>query len=122
MRQPGGMTGELIAGAQHVRLSIPNETGATVGESVASSPLRHCRGMAPRPGLQLLPGGNVDQARRDFDQHGWRVLVLPRGISDRSSFFRGMKATCPLDPPIIRNDVWDALSDSLWNGLDGLDD
>jgi hypothetical protein len=54
------------------------------------------------------------------EQHGWRVLVLPRGISGRVSFFRGVKATCPLDPPLVRDDVWDALSDSLWNGLDAL--
>lgn len=50
------------------------------------------------------------------------MFVLPRGISDRASFFRGVKAACPLDPPLVRNVVWDALSDSLWNGPDGLDE
>lgn len=28
----------------------------------------------------------------------------------------------PLDPPLMRNRSWDALSDSLWEGLDSLAD
>ena len=50
------------------------------------------------------------------------MLILPPGSTDRESFFRGIRAACPLDPPLVRNDNWDALSDSLWNGIDELED
>jgi len=44
--------------------------------------------------------------------------VLPTtGIVDRSSFFDAVRATFPLDPPLIGSHSWDALSDSLWEGL-----
>jgi hypothetical protein len=35
-------------------------------------------------------------------------------------FFEAMKALLPLDPPLVGNRSWDALSDSLWSGLDQL--
>lgn len=41
------------------------------------------------------------------------VRVLPATIVDRSSFFQAMRDTMPLDPPILSDYVWDALSDSL---------
>jgi hypothetical protein len=50
------------------------------------------------------------------------VYMLPRtGIVDRASFFDALRATLPLDPPIQTARSWDALSDSLWGGLDRLD-
>jgi hypothetical protein len=50
------------------------------------------------------------------------VYMLPRtGIVDRASFFDALRATLPLDPPIRSARSWDALSDSLWGGLEALD-
>lgn len=38
--------------------------------------------------------------------------------SDAPSFFAQAKKVFPLDPPISGRVHWDALSDSLWGGLD----
>jgi hypothetical protein len=78
--------------------------------------------MVPQSGLQLALGEDLDDRCSDFEASGWRVFVLPHGISDRASFFGGVRTACPLDPPLIGDRVWDALSDSLWSGLDAVDD
>lgn len=44
--------------------------------------------------------------------------MLPLGIRTKTAFFDAIKATLPLDPPIVGSQSWDALSDSIWNGLD----
>ena len=44
--------------------------------------------------------------------------MLPEtGIIDRASFFDAIRATFPLYPPVLGSRSWDALSDSLWEGL-----
>lgn len=49
---------------------------------------------------------------------GWRVYVLSgTEISDRRSFFVACSRVFPLDPPLGGHDKWDALSDSLFEGL-----
>ncbi|MBK9033551.1 MAG: barstar family protein [Myxococcales bacterium] len=50
---------------------------------------------------------------RSSDACSVLVRVLPATIVDRSSFFQAMRATMPLDPPILSDYVWDALRDSL---------
>ena len=49
------------------------------------------------------------------------MFLLPQDLIDRASFFRAVKAVLPLDPPLVGDDNWDALSDSLWGGLDNVD-
>lgn len=51
---------------------------------------------------------------------GIQTYVLPRGLNSRQAFFDAVRATLPLDPPIVGDRSWDALSDSLWGGLDAL--
>lgn len=53
--------------------------------------------------------------------NGWIIFFL-RGkiIFDRNSFFNAIKATLPLDPPIVGSHSWDALSDSIWGGIDSI--
>jgi hypothetical protein len=53
---------------------------------------------------------------------GWRVYVLPADIDARDSFFDAIRAQFPLDPPLTTNRSWDALSDSLFEGLSQLAD
>jgi len=49
---------------------------------------------------------------------GFRVFVLPTsGIGDRAGFFEAVRCTLPLDPPLVGSSKWDALADSLWEGL-----
>lgn len=43
------------------------------------------------------------------------------GRTDEEAFFRAVRETLPLDPPLgTSRMVWDALSDSLWGGLHAL--
>ena len=79
-------------------------------------------GAITQPGVHLAVGRNVDEVRGELDSTRWTVLVLPPGITDKASFFDAVCAACPLDPPLMRvRLVWDALSDSLWGGLDALE-
>ncbi|MFI0242936.1 barstar family protein [Streptomyces sp. NPDC016845] len=39
------------------------------------------------------------------------------GRTDRESFFRAVKEVVPLDPPLRSTRSWDALADSMWEGL-----
>jgi hypothetical protein len=60
---------------------------------------------------------------RQLVAQGWSVLTLRTGIHDRQSFFESVAASVPLDPPLeMHGDrlVWDALSDSVFGGLDEL--
>ena len=51
------------------------------------------------------------------------TMYLIRGDQavDCASFFDAVRASLPLNPPIFSSDNWDALSDSIWNGLDESD-
>ncbi len=44
-----------------------------------------------------------------------------KGASTRADFFDAVRASLPLDPPLVGSKSWDALSDSLWGGIDGVD-
>ena len=74
--------------------------------------------MEIKPGLNRIEELDVEATRRQADQTGYTMFVLPEeGIVDRASFFDAVRATFPLDPPLVGSRSWDALSDSLWEGL-----
>jgi hypothetical protein len=50
------------------------------------------------------------------------VFVLPDGVESKGELFAAVAATMLLDPPLGPNHVWDALRDSLWEGLSELPD
>ncbi len=55
---------------------------------------------------------------QEASRAGYSTFVLPRkSIRDRRSFFEAVRDTLPLDPPVVGSRSWDALSDSLWEGL-----
>jgi hypothetical protein len=61
---------------------------------------------------------DVPTVRRAAEEAGYTTFVLPAdGIRDRASFFDAVRNTLPLDPPVVSAHAWDALSDSLWEGL-----
>ncbi|AJC52623.1 barstar family protein [Streptomyces sp. 769] len=62
--------------------------------------------------------GILDEAARQ----GVPVFTLSTaGRTDKEAFFKAVRETLPLDPPLgTFRKVWDALSDSLWGGLDEL--
>jgi hypothetical protein len=70
------------------------------------------RGVYRWPGLDPL---DLGQELRD---DGWFVFTLLGEISDKRSFFETISNTLPLDPPLVRMESWDALTDSLRNGLE----
>jgi hypothetical protein len=51
---------------------------------------------------------------------GWLVFLLPAEVTTRDSFFDAVRAVFPLAPPLVSNGSWDALSDSLFEGLSHL--
>jgi hypothetical protein len=68
------------------------------------------------PGVRMVAGLDVDACRRDLERDGYTVFVLPPS-TDRDSFIAAARATLPLDPPLESTRSWDALADSLWEGL-----
>jgi hypothetical protein len=71
-----------------------------------------------KQGLQRAGALDVEATRRQAEEAGFTTFVLPAmGIVDRASFFDAVRATFPLDPPLQGSRSWDALSDSLWEGL-----
>jgi hypothetical protein len=85
--------------------------------------LRSCGlGDAMIPGVHDLTGSDVATLAGELREAGRKVFILPLGIADRESFFRGVRQAVPLDPPVLSDSNWDALSDSIWNGLDSLDE
>jgi hypothetical protein len=74
--------------------------------------------MELKPGLHRFGALDVEAIRHQAEQAGYTTFVLPaKGIIDRTSFFDAIRATFPLDPPLLGSRSWDALSDSLWEGL-----
>jgi hypothetical protein len=73
-------------------------------------------------GVHEIADADASSVEREFRRQGWKVFVLPRGINDRESFFRAVRSTVPLDPPVLSDWNWDALSDSLWYGLHSLEE
>ena len=72
-------------------------------------------------GVHEAPSGVVQESEAAYRASGWRVFVIPDGIGSKEQFFDGVVAAFPLDPPLERvSDMWDALDDSLWGGLDAL--
>ena len=72
-------------------------------------------------GIHCAPSEIVQESAAAYRATAWRVFVLPDGIDSKDQFFDAVVATFPLDPPLRRaSDVWEALDDSLWGGLDSL--
>jgi hypothetical protein len=54
---------------------------------------------------------------------GTAILTLTTGAgADKAALFQAAREMLPLDPPLgTYRDVWDALVDSLFGGIDGLE-
>ena len=72
--------------------------------------------MEIRAGLKRVGLFDLEEARDQAERTGYAVFVIPHVI-DRASFFDAVRAVFPLDPPLLGSHSWDALSDSLWEGL-----
>lgn len=63
--------------------------------------------------VTLRPARPLEEGRAVFELDG-------RKIRDRAGFFAEVKRNMPLDPPLVGSSSWDALADSLWEGLRNL--
>jgi hypothetical protein len=72
------------------------------------------------PGLFTVDGTEIERLVASYDREGWRIFRLPSSLASKDEFFEGIRQSLPLDPPLQSNRSWDALSDSLWSGLDNL--
>lgn len=78
--------------------------------------------------MTLLPGINevtpeaADSAKEEAIRTGASVFVVSTGgAATRADFFDRVRASLPLDPPLVGSKRWDALADSLWGGVDSVD-
>lgn len=79
--------------------------------------------MALTAGVHEVTGVGADLAAAEAEAAGARVFELvTTDASDRADFFDAVRAALPLDPPLTQSTNWNALADSLWNGIDSLDD
>lgn len=68
------------------------------------------------PGLHKVVSLDVAATAAEAASLGYKVFILPaHGIFDKMTFFDAVRATLPLNPPVHTS--WDALDDSLWEGL-----
>lgn len=65
-----------------------------------------------------MAASEIEAATASARMRGIRVYSLSTGVGGgRDAFFDAVRATLPLDPPLISNHSWDALSDSVFGGL-----
>jgi hypothetical protein len=76
--------------------------------------------MVNKAGLIRATGVDPEQVAKQLRGEGWVVFVLPSDISDKAALFEAMRTILPMDPPLVGSRSWDALSDSLWGGIDQL--
>ena len=69
-------------------------------------------------GVHSVAASRVPSLVARLRRAGWKVYALPAGADDGEGFIRAAAAVLPLDPPLHAMKSWDALSDSLWGGLD----
>jgi hypothetical protein len=71
-----------------------------------------------QPGFHTLAPKRAGQVIEKLTAAGWHVYVLPgKHAVDRTSFLRAVSSSLPLDPPLVLHRSWDAMKDSLWEGL-----
>ncbi len=76
--------------------------------------------MKLKPGVHEVSPSEAERLRAEATAVGATVYLLSGDeIVDRDSFFDAVRATLPLDPLLVGYyNSWDALSDSIWVGVD----
>jgi hypothetical protein len=74
--------------------------------------------MKLEPGLSLIPPADLADIAQESARLGLPVYVLSTGGgAGLDAFFDAVRGSLPLDPPVVSSRSWDALSDSLWEGI-----
>ena len=77
--------------------------------------------MPDKLGIYVIDAIEARGIAEECRRRGWLVIVLSEKIASKNQFFDAVRDNCPLDPPLQSNRSWDALADSLWSGLDEVD-
>jgi RNAse (barnase) inhibitor barstar len=77
--------------------------------------------MTANNGVCQLASHEADQMVSYYAEKNAAIFLLNASISTKRDFFRAISQKIQLDPPLGDGLRWDALSDSLWNGLDLLE-
>ncbi|WP_174970177.1 barstar family protein [Burkholderia lata] len=77
--------------------------------------------MLNRPELYVIDSTEAKCIAEECSYGDWLVIFLPIEIASENQFYDAIRSTCPLDPPLYSNRSWDALADSMWSGLDELE-
>lgn len=73
-------------------------------------------------GINYLLNNDAVALKSELEKNDWAVYILEGiGIVSKDSFFNKVKITLPLDPSLGDYNVWDALQDSLFGGIDLLE-
>ncbi|RQZ42279.1 hypothetical protein DIE16_02635 [Burkholderia sp. Bp9090] len=78
--------------------------------------------MLRKPGLYVVDSSEAERIAEECRRSGWLVMCLPDEVASKDQFFDAIRSACPLDPPLHSNRSWDALSDSMWSGLDEVEE
>jgi hypothetical protein len=74
--------------------------------------------MILQPGLTVIRPEDAREVVQAAAAEGCPLLRLStENRSGREGFFDAVRNSLPLDPPLVGSCSWDALSDSLWEGL-----
>jgi Barstar (barnase inhibitor) len=75
-----------------------------------------------RSGVTVLGPAEIEIAVAEARDVGLPVFVISTGAhGEGEAFFSAVRAVLPLDPPLKSSRSWDALADSLWEGIRLLD-
>jgi hypothetical protein len=74
--------------------------------------------MEIRPGVTFIEPETYEALTEQARGAGLPVFVVSTaGRTGREAFFDAARASLPLDPPVQSARSWEALSDSLWEGI-----
>lgn len=71
-------------------------------------------------GYVEVSGLVAEQIAKQCNELGGQVFRIEQQDFSKDGFFEAVRQNLPLDPPVRHNRIWDALADSLWSGIDGV--
>lgn len=71
--------------------------------------------------LIIIDPERADEIKQNAVRHNIPAYVISTDKRvGREAFFDAVRSALPMDPPLVSSRSWDALSDSLWEGIRSL--
>lgn len=71
--------------------------------------------------ITIIDPERADEIKQNAVRRNIPVYVISTGKQvGREAFFDAVRSALPMDPPLVSSRSWDALSDSLWEGIRSL--